>query len=315
MNKAIIAGTIALLTLVRSTNSMGDYEYKENPRSAEKIEVALPAFFVEAFPMIVCLTMSHNPAAHGRFARIIPEDLASTTMAGVDISFIFSAASAQKVHVGQPFLGLAQADAPIGAPEDLRVQGDEHFALTLDIATLARAVKVYSELPSAGRWSVTVIESNYAHGKYPITIRPATAVEQDVAAQLAVKGTGKSWFPTVALSDDPVPDASKLPAETRQIVKLIGILRSAVKSREGGIKAIDDATEEWGYLDPLITFIRYECLLKLDRKDDAEKLRSRDPEFGRDLQFNLIDEGKGLIARLQALKARQQAEKKQSAGP
>jgi len=104
--------------------------------------------------------------------------------------------------------------------------------------------------------------------------------------------------------------ASKLPAETRLIVKLMGILRSAVKSPEGGIKAIDDAKEEWDCLDPLITFIRYECLLKLDRKEDAEKVRSRDPAFGRDLQFNLIDEGRGLIARLQALKAKQQAQER-----
>ena len=42
----------------------------------------------------------------------------------------------------------------------------------------------------------------------------------------------------------PVPDASKLRVETRQIVKLIGILRPAVKSRQGGIRAID-AKEEW----------------------------------------------------------------------
>jgi len=148
-----------------------------------------------------------------------------------------------------------------------------------------------------------------------VTVRDPGDEEVRLAESLGASRIRGNWFPTVALSDDPVPDARKLPAETRQIVKLIGILRSAVKSPQHGIKAIDDAKEEWRYLDPLITFIRYECLLKLGRKDDAEKVRSRDPEFGRDLQFNLIDEGKGLVARLQALKAKQQAEKKQSAGP
>jgi len=281
-------------------------------RPAPEVAMAGPKEFVQSFPMVVSL------AFKGGYA--IPEDLAEGYEGGIGISFRLVSGGRQ-LSVGWEALGKPEEDMPRVRPRPEQVRSSQALTLTFDICQVAAVImsdESTSLLPSAGEWEMKVVMQYSGRAESlprTVKVRPPNELEKRVADQLAVKGASKSWFPTVALSDDPVPDASKLPAETRQIVKLIGILRSAVKSPEGGIKAIDDATEEWGYLDPLITFIRYECLLKLDRKDDAEKLRSRDPQFARDLQFNLIDEGKGLIARLQALKAKQQAEKKQSAGP
>jgi len=286
--------------------------YGREAASVFSVTVDAPRQYVLSFPMIAVLSAQGD--------SVIPQDFAETYKGGVGISFTFAQGN-RKLSVGYAWFGRPEDDAPIGVPEDVRLRPLQSLTLTFDMRQLAFGtvpLEFVNVLPSYGEWEmkgVIYLMKRTESESRRVRVRPPNELEKRIAAQLAVKGTGKSWFPTVALSDDPVPDASKLPAETRQIVKLIGILRSAVKSPEGGIKAIDDAKEEWGYLDPLITFIRYECLLKLDRKDDAEKLRSHDPEFARDLQFNLIDEGKGLIARLQALKAKQQAEKKQSAGP
>ena len=271
------------------------------------VAVDAPQQYVQSFPMVAVLSVQGD--------SVIPQDLAETYKGGVGISFRFAQGD-RNLSVGYDSFGRPEEDAPTGVPEDVRLHPLQSLTLTFDMRQLAFGtvpLEFVNVLPSHGEWEmkgVMRLMKPTESETRKVRVRPPSDLEKRIADQLAVEGTGKSWFPTVALSDDPVPDARKLPLETRQIVKLIGILRSAVKSPEAGIKAIVDAKEEWGYLDPLITSIRYECLLKLGKKDDAEKVRSRDPEFGRDLQFNLIDEGRGLIARLQALKAKQQAQER-----
>ena len=293
--KRIIEFT-ALVSLIPGMLFAGSGLNKTRPK--ESIHLGLPLSFVEGFPMIARIVV--EPA--GQFDTT--DMLYDLGFGGGGIGFKIEREDGTTREVSTRFLSddrflclppRSLQNSLCDRPATIFMDIKDYLTLGWKNGTVTSQWKVQASLLDT---------SGIEH----VLVRDPKDHEALVAERLCA---GKSWFPTVALSDDPVPDASKLPAETRQIVKLIGILRSAVKSPDAGIKAIDDAKEEWGYLEPLMTFIRYECLLKLDRKDDAEKVRSRDPEFGRDLQFNLIDEGKGLVARLQALKAKQQAEKKE----
>jgi len=99
-------------------------------------------------------------------------------------------------------------------------------------------------------------------------------------------------------------DVRDLSLETRRPVEVVRVLRAAVVSSSAGLETIGRCDVEWGYLEPLIDLIRYECLRETGQAEEAARLREAHEEDYGKLTFDLIDRGDGLIARLRRLEGR-----------
>ena len=161
---------------------------------------------------------------------------------------------------------------------------------------------VEEPIPVVGTWSVSVIRGAFLSlHQNTIVVREPNQDEKRVIELLRTQGAGLSWFPDVVLEGEEIPEdlVRRLPAETHRTVRLIQILRAAFVSPQDGLDALYLYTaEDWGYLQPLVDLVQYECLRDVNRDKEAEAVRSRwkdDPTLK--TNYRLVDEGLGLIAR------------------
>jgi hypothetical protein len=286
------------------------------------IEVSAPEVFVEGYPMLVTITFANNDshypgggAAWGFFEPLL--DLSSRHVGGRDLCCHLQSSSGEELQiglVGRPFRDLTPGrfagldPREQGLPKPRQVSPGETFTTTLDLVQLAAVAtpqaRYRSRLPGVGVWGIRC-----ETGLKPIQevvpeveVREATQEETAIARAMS-RGipSDRSWFPDAFLSSEPLPDARELPLPTRRIVEMIAVIRAALASPQAGLAAIDDRGNlDWGHLTHLITAVEYECSLKTESGARAEVAREKLVGRASDaLEIKIIDDGEGLISRLQ----------------
>jgi len=181
------------------------------------------------------------------------------------------------------------------------VQWDVHkgdkVTLCLDVAQF---VKDPDELPPPGEWRAYASAEGVRSTPAVISVRKLERRERVIARRLRlIRPVRPTLFPHVVVT----PRTDDLPPESRRPLEVIRILRTATVSWDSGLDTIDRCDVEWGYLEPLIELIRYECLRETGQAEEAGRLREAHEEDYGKLTFDLIDRGDGLIARLRRLEA------------
>ena len=285
------------------------------------IKLLLPEEFVIAYPALVSIVVPRFPeAAYGITLPPLAHTLGQREPGGVGIQLNMSRENGTDgLSVGSVFYGIPDSERRgMGVPTGdggrwVKLQPGDAYFTTLDVYQLPFYSRVDNELQvvrvDVGDWRVGVRLSVGGVDDFhwfSVRIRKPTEAEEEVASALRTKGLGQSWFPQVVLSDDPVPDCDHLPLETRRIVRLIGVLRAARRSCQGGLDLIQtyESTETWGYLQGLIDFVEYECAAELGETGWATAKRNQILE-GADTNANIqeIDAGRGVIGHFRKLKA------------
>ncbi len=123
--------------------------------------------------------------------------------------------------------------------------------------------------------------------------RLPTALERAYLIELGFGDEIQSWFPDLVISAAILPPFDHLPKESRLPVRIVHILKAAIRSPQSGLDELySSSSEDWGGLRDLADQIEYECLLSLGRVPEANNVSSRlEPQ-----NVELIAAGKGLIA-------------------
>lgn len=290
--------------------------------------VQVPSEAVAGFPLIVSMTMvGGSQTGHTEYVV----DLAMDQREIVSRLFIgFDGESGDGYWIGEMGEWPDRTQSK-GVEPRVRLREGEQLTQWFDVARLART-KTYGlrwgrrnfeecgsqnrcvvdePLPVVGDWKVSAFRGQtYSIGENPIQVREPNQDENEALALLRAKGAGLSWFPDVVLEENEIPEelVRRLPETTRRTVRLIQILRASYLSFQKGLEQIYlYSDEEWGYLEPLIGLIEYECLRGEARNEGAATVRARwEYDVALQANFRLVDNGVGLIQRFRnAIPSRQ----------
>ena len=223
--------------------------------------------YVEGFPVIVGV-------------RVIPRK-ASTTLYLRDFASTFSRSSGfwlllfSKGVMNEPIAleGMnprrAYQQGRFVAPDLREVRENESYIMWMDIAQLIiptndiRQMYIYPRsgvFPQGPELSLAFYfsELRASSGAITVATRSPNSDESRIIDSLEADGTCRSWFPQAFFRDNPLPESSHLPIETRRIVRLIESIRDALRSSADGLITLDSySSDDWGYYSELVSMFRY----------------------------------------------------------
>lgn len=288
-------------------------DHLQRKSSDETYEMIHSDVYVAGFPVIVGLRTSILPERQCSFPhRVYLRDFASNYEQSSGFAVLLGRSGDQAPLWLQG--SISWRTGTFDAPDARDLQCGESLVSWFDLSQLIVPVNdvelgetypLVGDFPAPGvtQMAMTGIQSALGSSSVSVmTVRKPSESERAVLETLRADGIGRSWFPSVVLASDDVPDASDLPVETRRIVALIGVLRSAVADSDSGIAAIDGAESGlWGYLAELVAMVKYECLLDTGRLTEATRFREQSlPERAGD--FTMVDRGDGVVHRLRSLR-------------
>ncbi len=284
--------------------------------AGRKLDLQVPARAVVGFPTVIRLSIS---ISRPEYPEWLVDLAADRDLAIADLALGFDSDAGDGYQLGTSGLWDDHPSGDAQGPKVILKAGDG-VTYWFDAARLARSKRigaiwgkpkvqgreytrvVKEPLPVVGTWSVSVIARDLVSlHKQTIDVREPNPDEKRIMELLETKGAGLSWFPDVVLEGGEIPEelVRPLPVETRRTVRLIQILRAAVVSPQDGLDAIYlYSAEKWGYLDALVDLVQYECLRDVNKGKEAETVRARwKDDNALIVNFRLVDEGMGLIAR------------------
>lgn len=258
--------------------------------------------FVEGLPWLVRIDIAFTQA--DRRFYLFWRDLATTYPGGMGMYFEAAGPSASMCTVGLPNIGLpgddpTASDPRLFAEPDVVLLTGDRVSLFFDLRQLATDPSLpVTRLLKAGEWTISPKLSGMVSNNQHVIIRPPAEGEKVFIKAVSNQGVGESLFPSVLTT----ADGRNLPPSVKPIAELVKILRTAVISPGDGERLIRESKTDWGYLQPLLVTVRYDCLRLGKQMDEAAALRKQyEEEYGA-VQFDIIDkDGLGLITRLRAL--------------
>ena len=302
---------IAGVTHGQSTMFGGNKISPWSPADGRHLDLYLPAKAVAGMPTIVQLSIFTSTTQHSD--RLV--DLATdrdTVIA--ELALGFDNDSGAGYSVGTMGFWSSDAFGNKRGPKIILKTGDG-FTHWFDAARLGPGFwgrtrlegkdftfPVKESIPVVGEWSVSVDRGGLKSlHENTLIVREPNPDEKRIVEFLRTEGEGPSWFPDVILQGGRIPEelVQPLPVESRRTVRLIQVLRAAFVSPQEGLDAIYlYAAEDWGYLHALVDLVEYECLRDVDKDKEAETIRARwEHDDSVSVNFRLVDEGLGLIAR------------------
>jgi len=247
---------VAVLVLVVMLSAV-DALPQESPATSRtpKLEVSWADEYVERFPMIVGMRIAGTEMSKYGLGNAVDYSLAEATWGPSTYIVFFKGGDERELHIGREGCGF---NDEFGCPlPRVAIPMGRTYDIWFDVAQLGGANASWPSeslgvfpwqkpFPRAGVWQVWAWGSGRRSDATTLLVRAATADELEVVRQLRAKGNGRSWFPTVVLSDEDVPAAGHLPMASRRVVSLIGVLRAARRSAEEGLAALEDVEHEWG---------------------------------------------------------------------
>jgi hypothetical protein len=156
-----------------------------------------------------------------------------------------------------------------------------------------------AEVFSPGEWEMVIRDEQLSvnWGPFRMEYRNPNPEEQLFLNRLGAPIEG-SWFPELILRDEPLPNSDELPAETKEIVELVRVLRAAAKQDERARSFIPhrDASTP-SPIQGLFDQIEYELLVSQGQLDGANKLSTKLDRGN----LALVEKGKGLLNAYQQL--------------
>lgn len=159
--------------------------------------------------------------------------------------------------------------------------------------------KGIAEIFSPGKWEMVIRDEQLSvnWGPYRLEYRNPNPEEQLFLDRLGAPIEG-SWFPELILRDEPLPDSDELPAETKEIVELVRVLRAAAKMDVCAQSLIPQRDASMpSPLQGLFDQVEYELLVSQGQLDSAKRLSAElDPG-----NVALVEKGQGLLKAYQNL--------------
>jgi len=298
---------------------------------AVRLAVQYPELLVQDFPALVQVRMTNVSKWE---KDVIPRSLATTTGLSTGLAFLFLDSDGVACQAEPRDTSRDQNWRAHYAPPDTKIPPEAQLTMWVDIAQLGwRQVEPEPRVsyPSGrwdwppyvgpflqvGEWRVLCTHRWRAavSEEHTVKVRPPGGVEQKVIGLLKRDGVIRSWFPEVILESERIEVPNGLPPETHRVVELIKVVRACRRSPEEGLKAIEaSSSEDWRHLAGMIDMLEYECLRQLKREGAASGIRARYEKGGaREVHFDLIDEGRGMLAELARIAAGGSAHRKDRA--
>jgi hypothetical protein len=287
-----------------------DDSVRKRDRVQTRFEIECAPVYVDGFPMLVTIVATHDGDGS---QEVTDYGLQSQYHGGIGVQFEFRSKNGEAVTVGYSGHEFTPLPPGTGVPGAPRVWLSRHEVTqtTLDLRQLLSSVQSspWHRFPGPGDWTLrakSVPNSKHSpslvSNEVELQIRLPTDQEVRVAESLSTDGVGMSWFPSIVFSEESTPRSLDLPSETKTIVNLITVLRSAVLSPELCIYEVDALSrsgEGWDHLKRFVNLVKYECAIESDEelaaKSAEESLRTWDHS---NIKIDKAAQGQGVVRNL-----------------